>query len=563
MPQIFNLKALAQAYMTSSKKTKIARRDSGVDDASPLLRMFDAATRWLAANAPYVDSLNVFPVPDGDTGTNMLFTLRAAYKAAEECPDPTLGPRARALAWGALMEARGNSGVILSQILRGFADGIDRAGELDGQTLARSLSLATESAYKGVESPVEGTMLTVIKDTARAAETAANAGGNLEDVLSDAVREAEASVLRTPDLLPVLKEADVVDAGGQGVFLILEGALKGLTNQPLGEAPPALDGDAIARVSVVGSSAPAEQVYGNCTQFIIRGQELDSAEIRAVVSRVGQSTVVVGERELVRVHTHSFAPDEVVELCMVFGEVSQVSVQDMDEQHAEWLRAPSRVRAPAIGIVAIVPGPGIEEVFSSLGVGAFVPGGQSMNPSVGQILEAVESLSAESVIVLPNNKNVVLTACKAAEVSSKQVEVVPTTNVPQGVAGVLAFNLTEPMDDNVESMREALDGVYSLEISRAVRSTSVDGIPVRKGDAIGILDGELTAACPEPEDVVRKLAPRLELMDLSLATVYSGEGVTESQRARLIKTFEEAASFLEVEMIHGGQPHYQFIVSLE
>ena len=563
MPQIFNLKALAQAQMTSSNKTKSARRDSGVDDASPLLRMFDAATRWLAANAPYVDSLNVFPVPDGDTGTNMLFTLRAAYKAAEECTDPTLGPQARALAWGALMEARGNSGVILSQILRGFADGIDGAGELDGQTLARSLSLATESAYKGVESPVEGTMLTVIKDTARAAETAANAGGNLEDVLSDAVREAGASVLRTPDLLPVLKEADVVDAGGQGVFLILEGALKGLTTQPLGEAPAALDGDAIARVSMVRSSEPTDQVYGNCTQFIIRGQELDSAEIRAAVGRVGQSTVVVGERELVRVHTHSFAPDDVVELCMAFGEVSQVSVQDMDEQHADWLRAPSRERAPAIGIVAVVPGPGIEEVFSSLGVGAFVPGGQSMNPSVGQILEAVESLSAESVIVLPNNKNVVLTTRKAAEMSSKQVEVVPTTNVPQGVAGVLAFNLTKPMSDNVESMQEALDGVYSLEISRAVRSTSVDGIPVRKGDAIGILDGELVTASPEPEDVVRKLAPRLESMDLSLATVYCGEGVTEDQQTRLVKAFEEAVSFLEVEVVHGGQPHYQFIVSLE
>ena len=210
-----------------------------------------------------------------------------------------------------------------------------------------------------------------------------------------------------------------------------------------------------------------------------------------------------------------------------------------------------------------MPGPGIEEVFSSLGVGAFVPGGQSMNPSVGQILEAVESLSAESVIVLPNNKNVVLTARKAAEVSSKQVEVVPTTNVPQGVAGGLAFNLTEPMDDNVESMQQALDGVYSLEISRAVRSTSVDGIPVRKGDAIGILDGELVAACPEPEDVVRKLAPRLESMDLSLATVYCGEGVTEDQQSRLIKAFEEVASFLEVEMMYGGQPHYQFIVSLE
>ena len=549
--------------MTPSNETKSAHRDPGVDDTSPLLRMFDAATRWLAANAPHVNSLNVFPVPDGDTGTNMLFTLRAAYKAAEECSDATLGPQVRALAWGSLMEARGNSGVILSQILRGFADGIDGSGQLDGRTLARSLALATESAYKGVESPVEGTMLTVIKDSARAAEIAAGSSNDLADVLADAVREAEASVQRTPDLLPILREADVVDAGGQGVFLILEGALKGLINEPLGEAPPALDGDAIARVSAVGGDDSTEHVYGNCTQFIVKGQGLDSAEIRAAVSRIADSTVVVGERDVVRVHTHSFAPEEVIDLCKAFGEVSQVSVQDMDEQHAQWLHAPSRERTQAIGIVAVVPGPGIEEVFSSLGVGGFVSGGQSMNPSVGQILEAVESQPAESVIVLPNNKNVVLTARKAAEISSKRLEVVATTNIPQGVAGVLAFNLAETVEDNVAAMQEALVGVYSLELSRAVRSTSVDGVPVEKDDAIGILDGELAASCSEPEDVVGKLGPRLESLDVSLATVYYGDGVTESQQARLIKAFEEAAPFLEVDMIYGGQPHYEFIVSLE
>ena len=549
--------------MTPSNETKNARRDPGVDDTSPLLRMFDAATRWLAANAPHVNSLNVFPVPDGDTGTNMLFTLRAAYKAAEECSDATLGPQVRALAWGSLMEARGNSGVILSQILRGFADGVDGSGQLDGRTLARSLALATESAYKGVESPVEGTMLTVIKDSARAAEIAASSSNDLADVLADAVREAEASVQRTPDLLPILKEADVVDAGGQGVFLILEGALKGLINEPLGEAPPALDGDAIARVSAVGGDDSTEHVYGNCTQFIVKGRGLDLAEIKAAVSGMADSTVVVGERDVVRVHTHSFAPEEVIDLCKAFGEVSQVSVQDMDEQHAQWLHAPSRERTQAIGIVAVVPGPGIEEVFSSLGVGGFVSGGQSMNPSVGQILEAVESQPAESVIVLPNNKNVVLTARKAAEISSKRLEVVATTNIPQGVAGVLAFNLAETVEDNVAAMQEALVGVYSLELSRAVRSTSVDGVPVEKDDAIGILDGELAASCSEPEDVVGKLGPRLESLDVSLATVYYGNSVTESQQARLIKAFEEAAPFLEVDMIYGGQPHYEFIVSLE
>ena len=451
--------------MVSTEQTEDLSQDGRTSDDNSLIDMFNAATRWLEANAAHVDSLNVFPVPDGDTGTNMLFTLRAASKAAVECPEPGVGPRAKALAWGALMEARGNSGVILSQILRGFAEGINGAGELSGRSLARSLSLATESAYKGVEKPVEGTMLTVIKYAARAAEKSASTNDDLETVLEEAVREAEASVQRTPELLPILKEAGVVDAGGHGVFLILEGALKGLRNEPLGEAPPAINRDAIAKVSMMGGGESGEHVYGNCTQFIIRGEGLDSGEIRAAVSSVGESTVVVGDREVVRVHTHSFEPDEVVELCRSFGEISQVSVQDMDEQHGAWLGGVHDGHSASIEMVAVAPGPGIQEVFASLGVGAFVSGGQSMNPSVAQILEAVDSLAAESVIVMPNNKNIVLTAEKAAEIASKRVEVVAAKNVAQGVAGALAFNSTYDLQDNVESMRSALGDVHCLEIT--------------------------------------------------------------------------------------------------
>ena len=548
--------------MTATEKTAIPSQEGKADD-SPLLNMFGAATRWLEANAAHVDSLNVFPVPDGDTGTNMLFTLRAASKAAVECPKPGVGPQAKALAWGALMEARGNSGVILSQILRGFADGIDGAGELDGRSLARSLSLATESAYKGVERPVEGTMLTVIKDAARAAAESARANGDLEEVLAEAVREAKASVQRTPDLLPVLKEAGVVDAGGHGVFLILEGALKGLKKEPLGEAPSSINRDAIARVSAMGMGESAEQVYGNCTQFIIRGEGLDSGAIRAAVSSIGESTVVVGDQEVVRVHTHSFEPDEVVKLCSGFGEISQVSVQDMDEQHGAWLGVGSDGQSASVGMVAVVPGPGIQEVFASLGVGAFVSGGQSMNPSVAQILEAVDSLAAESVIIVPNNKNVVLTAQRAAEIASKRVEVVASLNVPQGVAGALAFNSTSDVEDNLESMRAALDDVACLEITRAVRDTTVDGLRVSKGDSIGILDGKLAAARSRPEEVVEELGGKLEGMGLSLATVYCGEGVGREERTALVEALKEAAPTLEVEALEGGQPHYEFIISLE
>ena len=549
--------------MTTIDGSDTVELTSAPATGSLIVDMFETATRWLEANAAHVDSLNVFPVPDGDTGTNMLFTLRAASKAAAECSEPGIGPRVKALAWGALMEARGNSGVILSQILKGFADGIDGAGELHGQSLARSLSLATESAYKGVEKPVEGTMLTVIKDAARAAEESAKANSDMEAVLTEAVREAEASVQRTPELLPILKEAGVVDAGGHGVFLILEGALKGLRNEALGEAPPAINREAIARVSAMEVGENNEQVYGNCTQFIIRGEGLDSGEIRMAVSGIGESTVVVGDGQVVRVHTHSFAPDEVVELCKGFGEVSQVSVQDMDEQHGAWLGTASDGQRASVGIVAVVPGPGIQEVFASLGVGAFVAGGQSMNPSVGQIVEAVEAVVGESVIVVPNNKNVVLTAQKAAEIATKRVDVVAAVNVPQGVAGVLAFNSTVELDDNVESMRSALGEVYCLEITRAVRETTVEGLQVREGDSIGILDGELAAACPGPEEVVRELGGRLKELDVSLATVYSGEGVGEDERNRVVAELGKAVPSLEVETLDGGQPHYDFIVSLE
>lgn len=549
--------------MTSTKQTETASRDAPRGGDGLLIRMFEAATRWLEANAAYVDSLNVFPVPDGDTGMNMLFTLRAASKAAGESPDAAPGPQAKALAWGALMEARGNSGVILSQILRGFAEGIDEGGGLGGRSLARSLSLATESAYKGVERPVEGTMLTVIKDAARAAEESANAKDDLESALADAVREAEASVQRTPELLPILKEAGVVDAGGHGVFLILEGALKGLRNEPLGEAPPAIDREAIARVSAAGFGETEGQVYGNCTQFIIRGKGLDSEKIRAAVGVVGESTVVVGDREVVRVHTHSFTPEEVVGLCRSFGEISQVSVQDMDEQHGAWVGGAPDGQTASVGMVAVAPGPGIREVFASLGVGGFVSGGQSMNPSVGQIVDAVESLAAESVIVMPNNKNVELTARKAADIASKRVEVVSTANVPQGVAGALAFNPTADLDDNVESMRSASQEVHCLEITRAVRATSVEGLQVREGDSLGILDGELAASCPTPEEVVRELGGRVDGLGVSLATVYWGEGAGEEEQDRLVGALKEAAPSLEVELLEGGQPHYEFIVSFE
>ena len=533
-----------------------------VYDGPQVKAMFATATRWLEMNCEAINALNVFPVPDGDTGINMLFTMRAAMEEVEKGKGQDASSVAGALAWGALMGARGNSGVILSQILRGFSNGVEGESAIDGNSLARGLRQATTAAYKGVSKPVEGTILTVIKDASEAAHKASEESDDLEDVLAAAVEEARQSVERTPSLLPILREAGVVDAGGQGLLVILEGALKALRNEPLVAPPQPQDTDAISRVSRAGVGVE-EQVYGFCAQFLIQGEGLDPESVRQEIDQRGNSTVVVGAEDLIRVHTHTPQPDAVIAFAETLGTVTQVNVQDIDQQHSAILQKKSSEDVGPIAMVVVASGQGITELFSSLGASVVVPGGQTMNPSTQDILTAIESTSAPAVIVLPNNKNIMPAAKQAAALSEKEVEVVPSITIPQGIASILAFNIESTVAENQEVMNEALSGVRTLELTRAVRRATVNGLRIRKGEAIGLLDGELLASASGPCEVIQALASRMASGGISLATVYWGADTDADERNRLAESLKDHLPDVEVEMLDGGQPHYDFIISLE
>ena len=532
-------------------------------DGQNIKAMFATATRWLELNSEAINSLNVFPVPDGDTGTNMLFTMRAVMEEADKCSEQNASEVAKAMAWGALMGARGNSGVILSQILRGFSQSLEDKSAIDGATFAQAMEEASSAAYKGVSKPVEGTILTVIRESAEAAVKASHQSDDIEEILEATVKAAEESVARTPSLLPVLKEAGVVDAGGQGLLVILEGALKGLRNEPLEAPSRPVETDAISRISQAAERSEEGHVYGYCTQFLIRGEALDSASIREEIDRRSDSTVVVGDETLVRVHTHSFEPDAIVDFAKSLGEVSQVNVQNIDEQHSSLLQGGGVEDELPIATVVVAAGDGIKEVFSGLGATFVVAGGQTMNPSIRELLTAIESASAPAVIVLPNNKNIVPAARQAAALSSKLVEVVPTTSIPQGIASILAFNVESKLEDNLKTMKEALSEVRTVELTRAVRPAKVNGVKIEEGEAIGLLDGQLLASGPGPAEVVHSLAPKIKSGEYSLATVYCGAEAASSDRDGVVDSLKSCLPGVEVEVMEGGQPHYHFIISLE
>ena len=534
-------------------------------DGHQIKAMFATATRWLEANVEAINSLNVFPVPDGDTGTNMLFTMRATMEEAERCSEESISAVAKAMAWGALMGAKGNSGVILSQILRGFSRGLEGKASFDGRDFARAMEKAASAAYNAVSKPVEGTILTVITDASQAALKAAKESSDLESVLEATVRGAEESVARTPSLLPILQEAGVVDAGGQGLFVLLEGALKHLRHEPVQEASRLVDSEAISRASRVaeGDAGQGHQLYGFCTEFLIHGDGMVPATIKEKVERIGESTVVVGDESTVRVHTHSFEPEAVIGFARSLGELSRVNVQNIDEQHSNLLQAEKIAGSRSIATVVVASGQGLTELFSSLGAARVVGGGQTMNPSTEEILTAIESVPAPAVVLLPNNKNIVPAAQQAASLSQKRVEVLPTTSIPQGIASILAFNGDAGLEDNLRGMTEALARVRTLELTRAVRPVKVDGLSVKKGEAMGILDGQLLTSASGPAEVVRSLAARLGLVEYSLVTVYLGAEAASAEREELVESLKHYLSGVEVEVVEGGQQDYDFIISLE
>lgn len=565
---------------------EVLKADTGTIDRSALkecggreLRLLlEAGLRWLDQHVALVNSLNVYPVPDGDTGTNMLLTMQAAMREMEKCDsDESASAVAHAVAHGALMGARGNSGVILSQILRGFARGLDAKKSFTAVDFAFAAQEASATAYKGVIKPVEGTILTVAREAASAASLAADDDVDLYTQLERTLEAAQAAVELTPDLLPVLKEAGVVDAGGKGLTFILEGALRFLRGEDVGseasggsESKPAAPHPAMHFYSSLsqGMGSKGELSYGYDVQFILKGDDLNVDEIRSKVNAMGESTLVVGDSRVIKVHVHVQNPGEPLSYGVALGSLSDVVVENLDEQHREFSKGQLSLTTAVekrtdTATVAVVSGPGMVRIFESLGVSAIVPGGQTMNPSTEEMLSAVEALNAHSVILLPNNANVVLAAKQAQELAKKEVYVVPTESLPQGIGAMLAFNLLSGAGDNAKAMEEAIKDIHTIEITRAVRSTSFNGLPVQEGEHISLLDDDLVACNSDVASVLLRATESLDMDDYEILTMYYGEGVGEEEVASLVEVIEEKFPSLEIEVKDGGQPYYEYIISIE
>jgi len=533
-----------------------------------LREMFSAATGWLEKNASDIDALNVFPVPDGDTGANMLLTMRSSIEESYRAPDRSASAVAQAIAKGALMGARGNSGVILSQIWRGLAQGLAEKESFTGSDLADALLQASKTAYNGLSNPVEGTILTVVREAASAAQAQATSGDDdLLSVMETIVRAASESVANTPTLLPVLREAGVVDAGGQGLYTILEGALhhlKGETEQLQFRKPWIISSSIPLTARTPQMMAADEVPYGYCTEFLLKGEGLDPDKFKIKLKKKGQSLIVVGDESTVRVHIHTLDPGNVLRYATSLGTMHQVSVRNMDEQHQGFLEM-QKERAPAVDIatIAVVSGDGLSNVFKSLGATAVVPGGQTMNPSTKDLLQAIESVASDKVIILPNNKNIVLTAEQVQSLTTKTVKVVPTKTIPQGVTALLAFDYDADFDTNVQIMGEAKSAVKSIEITRAVRSTRLGELVIKKRQAIGLLDGDLVAVGNNAFDVLNQVLAKVDLDQAEIITIYYGVDTEPAEAEQVSVSIREQHPQLQIDVVQGGQPHYNYIISIE
>ncbi len=533
-----------------------------------LREMFATATTWLEKSVSDIDALNVFPVPDGDCGTNMLLTMRSTIEEAYQSPDRSASAVALAMAKGALMGARGNSGVILSQIWRGLAQGLAEKESFTGSDLADALLQGSTMAYKGLSNPVEGTILTVVREAASAAQEQASGGnGDLISVMEAIVNAANESVANTPSLLPVLREAGVVDAGGQGLYTILEGALRYLRGEAeqMQFRKPQMIASNIPLATKLPHVVTDEEVpYGYCTNFVIKGEGLNPDRLRRRLVKKGQSLIVAGDESTLRVHIHTYDPGSVINYATALGTLHEINIMNMDEQYQDFLKM-QRERMPAvdIAVVAVVSGDGLSDIFNSLGVAALVPGGQTMNPSTKDLLQAVEAVVSDKVIILPNNKNIVLTAEQVQSLTEKHIMVVPTQTIPQGVAALLAFDFEADLETNARLMTEAKSAIKSIEITRAVRSTQLNGLTIKKKQAIGLLDGDLLAAGNNTTEVLDKMLAKLDLSKTEIITIYYGADTELDEAEQVSTSIREQYPQLQVDVVRGGQPHYNYIISIE
>ena len=559
-------------------------RQATVFDGQELKRAIMAGHAWLERQRDAINALNVFPVPDGDTGTNMSLTMRAATKEISSSDEAAACVIAEKLSRGALMGARGNSGVILSQILRGLSNGFDDKTTLTAQDFAAALQSAAKAAYQAVITPIEGTILTVVREAADAARQSAAQGADMATLFEDTVNAAKVAVARTPDLLPKLKESGVVDAGGQGLTAILEGMSRYLRGESV-ELAPQMAGAGEFRKGKV----EIEEEYGYEVVFMLHGQNLDIDGIRNTITAMGGvSTVVAGDRSLLKVHTHTPTPGKILDYGVGLGSLLDINIENLQDQslryaadsaHQRGLPAPTMNGARpgdvaaqmppnaaqterAIGVVAVAAGDGWTEVYQSVGA-AIVPGGQTMNPSTEELLKVVESLPNDQVILLPNNKNVIMSAQQVGSLTKKQVYVVPSESPAQGVAALLAYNFEGDFAANCAAMSEAIQGVDTVEITRAVRTTQADGVNVTEGDLIGLVNEKLVTSGGDATQVARDALGRLAMDRHEIVTVYYGADVAEANAQALAEQIRAWYPAQEVEVVNGGQPFYDYVISAE
>ena len=560
-------------------------------DAELLKRCFIAGANNLERNKEYINELNVFPVPDGDTGTNMTMTIQSAAKAVAAIEEPDMASVCKAISSGSLRGARGNSGVILSQLLRGFCRVVMEQEAIDTAVLAQAFVKASETAYKAVMKPKEGTILTVAREMADRMKELAPQKEDVRELLGEVVAWGDEALARTPEQLPVLKEAGVVDSGGQGLMTALKGALAVLEGRETGEALLSAGETAgtVSERAVSGKLSTDDIRFGYCTEFIVNlAKPLSEEELsgfKAFLESIGDSIVCVADEDMVKVHVHTNHPGQAFEKGLTYGSLSRMKVDNMREEHEEKLikdaskiaameklrgdsqtvaEKPARQPHKETAFIAVCAGAGLAEIFRGLGADYVIEGGQTMNPSTEDLLEAIEMVNADHVFILPNNKNIILAAEQAAGIQEgTKLYVIPTKTIPQGITALINYNEGSSPEENAEAMKESLASVRSGEVTYAVRNTSVEGREIREGDIMGIGDSGILAVGPILNETTLEMLKKMTAEDSELITVYRGEDVEEADAEALCSDIRSAFPQCEVELQDGGQPVYYYILSVE
>lgn len=543
-------------------------------DGQMLDRMIVSAACNLDNNKAAVNSLNVFPVPDGDTGTNMSMTMMSALKEIQKVRVKDADAVAEAAANGSLMGARGNSGVILSQLLRGFARGIKGKTKINSREFSMALREGVNTAYKAVMKPTEGTILTVARESA---ERALDLSRNISDIavlMEKMLEYAEVVLSKTPDMLPVLKKAGVVDAGGKGLVYIYYGMFNALMGTDTAAESPVVE----KNEEIIGVIPEEDLEFGYCTEFIIKNTDADPEKLRESISVMGDSIIVVGGERIIKVHIHTNNPGDVISKALALGELTKIKIDNMREQHRSILDEQEQAGIPEVdetvkesyeteykkaGVITVAAGEGIRNIFTDLGADKVIEGGQTMNPSTEDILNAINSINASDIYILPNNSNIVMAAKQAATLSDKNVAVIPTKSIPQGIAALTVFNPDSEYNDNMEIMTSSLDYVKTGQVTFAVRSTTFDERQINEGDVLGLIDGRISVTGSDVTEVTELLIDSMISEDDELITILYGKDINKAAATRIAEDVREKYSECEVQLYNGGQPLYYFIISVE